>query len=87
MTWINTVITDAATGYAVAVIPWQAPVWADAAQTSITVTRHHPVFGAIPFTVNPADTGAGFDVKQLFDAIKAEATAGTVSIGAYVAPA
>ena len=86
MAWINTDILDA-NGIAVAVIPWQAPVWADAAQKTINVTRHHPVFGAIPFTVDPTDTGAGFDVKQLFDAITAAATAGTVTIGAYVAPA
>ena len=30
---------------------------------------NHPDFGWIPFTVNPADTGAQFDVKAFYDAI------------------
>lgn len=81
MAWTNTVILDA-NGAGVAVIPWQSPVWADAAQTRVNVTRDHPVLGSIPFTVDPTDTGAGFDVKQLYDAIVAAG-----SIGAYVAPA
>lgn len=85
MAWQNTIITDPA-GFAVAVIPWQAPVWADQAQTKIDVTRHHPVYGDIPFTVDPADTGTGFDVAQLFDAITAADAAGTVAIGAWVDP-
>lgn len=33
----------------------------------IDVEINHPVYGWIPFTVNPADTGAAFDVAA-FDA-------------------
>lgn len=85
MSWTNTIITDPS-GFAVTVIPWQNPVWADQAQTRIDVTRHHPVYGDIPFTVDPADKSAGFDTQQLFDAITAADAAGTVSIGAWVDP-
>lgn len=30
---------------------------------------NHPVYGWIPFTVDPEDTGAQFDVKELYDRI------------------
>jgi hypothetical protein len=41
----------------------------------------HPVYGWIPFTCDPTDTGAAFDVVSLFDAMAADhATA------AYVPP-
>ena len=41
----------------------------------------HPVYGWIPFTCDPSDTGAAFDVVVLFDAMAADpATA------AYVPP-
>lgn len=86
MAWTNTLILDKTTGFATAVIPWENPVWADAAKTTITVTMHHPVFGAIPFTIDPNDTGASFDVKQLFDAITAAETATPGTIAAYPGP-
>lgn len=37
----------------------------DAAGT-ITCEINHPLFGWIPFTANPDDTGAAFDVAALF---------------------
>lgn len=31
---------------------------------------NHPVYGWIPFTANPADTGAQFDVAELYNQMK-----------------
>lgn len=47
---------------------------------------NHPVYGWIPFTVDPTDTGAEFDVAILHADIIAADTAGTLKIAAYVAP-
>jgi hypothetical protein len=41
----------------------------------------HPIYGWIPFTCNPSDNGAAFDVVALYDAMVSD-----VNTAAYVQP-
>lgn len=62
-------------------LDFSAPVWADDMQSAVNITLVHPVFGPIPFTCDPTDTGAGFDTSILFARITAAG-----GIAPYVAP-
>lgn len=69
-------------GAVVMALAYDAPIWVDAAMTRINLTLYDPNWGALPFTLDPADTGARFDAKAAFAAVLANG-----GIGAYVAPA
>lgn len=43
------------------------------AENTIDCELDHPEYGWIPFTCDPDDTGAMFDVKELFNRMKDEA--------------
>ncbi|KEP71766.1 hypothetical protein DL1_00415 [Thioclava dalianensis] len=80
MDWNNTEIS-ATERYAAAIVEWKSPVFANAQGSLIDITMNHPIFGAIPFTLDKNDLHAEFDTAQLFDAITAAG-----NIAPYVAP-
>ncbi|MBI1220144.1 MAG: hypothetical protein GC186_16525 [Rhodobacteraceae bacterium] len=74
-------MTDQTDAPAPAFPAFRAPAYADAGGARINLEIEHPVFGWIPFTLDPADTGADFDTAAMAAAVTAAG-----GIAAYVAP-
>jgi hypothetical protein len=51
---------------------YKNPEWSS--ETTIDCEVNHPKFGWVPFTCNPSDVGAVFDVSSLFNLMKVDKT-------------